>query len=196
MTHVHCWRDNILTANKLGKFTLWNAGIRLESSCILPVNTVPNGGQVESLCDRNYWKVGLELRADRTFYSCSIQTGEQTLFCICLIHVHGIQCVYRQIVLQTPLCVYHSRWMHWVNRKYRTCGCSLQYRLDADDCWMMVLQNWDWTVIAEVPTWDSARLVHSVTWLEGAVSSTICTSSILYTETTLASTYEQSSLNS
>ena len=126
MTHVHCWRDNILTANKLGKFTLWNARIRLESSCILLVNTVPNGGQVESLRDRNYWRVDLELRADRTFYSCIIQTGEQTLFCICLIHVRGIQCVHRQTVLQTPLCVYHSRWIHCVNRKYGTCGCSLQ----------------------------------------------------------------------
>ena len=41
-----------------------NAGLRLEVSCTPPVNTVPHGGQVESLWQRNYGRWGLELSAE------------------------------------------------------------------------------------------------------------------------------------
>ena len=32
----------------------WNAGIKLKSSCILPIETVQHSGQIEGLWDRTY----------------------------------------------------------------------------------------------------------------------------------------------
>ena len=45
----------------------WNAGIRLKSSCIPPVCTVPHGGQIESLWGK---KRGLEVSAEFSIDYC------------------------------------------------------------------------------------------------------------------------------
>ena len=57
-THIHRLQSNRRNHTHL------NAGLRLEPSCLSPVNAVQHGRQIDRLWDRDYGVRGLELSAE------------------------------------------------------------------------------------------------------------------------------------